>query len=529
MLSRITIKGRLYAVAALVAVLLLGMIGFILFRGSEILAANAVQGSFRNLAYKCGHAAGNLANMRKLTTDLRLAVGTPTKLADNYKAWTAQNQDFKKTTADMLKIATEADKGDLQSVIEEAAQYAKAVEANYEAIQSGALKNDDEARNRFENARDRVKVLVERMDKKADIYDAAATQAALSNEKSVELIVRSVIAIALATVIIGVGLTLMIARSILRPLSQITERVEDVARGNGDLTRRVGMATSDELGRLAQALDQFLDTTTEIVRDVAQNVKVTFETAGDLSEASRSLSAGTDRMSQKAGSIAAAATQLNQNLEVVSSSIEEMSISVGDIATRSVEAANVAAEANSRTEAAADIVGSLGQSAKEIGKVIESIVDIADQTNLLALNAAIEAADAGDTGKRFAVVAAEVKELARQTGDSSEEIRTRIETMRGSVAETVRAIETISGVIQKVNEVNGAIASFVEEQSIASREVSRNAVSAATVSTTVAENAHGISGAVSDGATQATRISAMADKLITMARQLQVSIDRFKT
>ncbi|MCE9596330.1 MAG: methyl-accepting chemotaxis protein [Spirochaetia bacterium] len=528
MISRFSISGRLYSIPAIVAILIFCMIGFMLFQVDTILEAGKVQGTYRNLAYKCGHAAGNLGNMRKITTDLRLAVGTD-KLDEQHLAWTKQYQDFETTLAAMVTLTTPEDRRALENIKQAGMSYREAIESNYSRIKTHPEFDQTQARDAFEAAREKVKVLYDQMDKKAEGYDRIASEQSKINDTQVGLMVKSVIAISLVTLLVGVGLTLMIARSILGPLHLIIARVEEVAEGNGDLTRRVSLKGKDELGRLAKALDKFLETTAQIVREVAGSLASTRGVAEQLSEASQTLSAGTEQMSVQTQSIAAASTQLNQNLEVVSSSIEQMSISVREVARRSVDAANVAIEASSRTGAANAIVQELGQNAQQIGKVIESIVDIADQTNLLSLNAAIEAADAGDAGTRFAVVAAQVKELAGQTGDSSEEIRSRIETIQRSTRETVDAIDSITQVIQKVNEVNGAVASFVEEQSIAAQDVSRNATSAAAVSTDVARNVAGVSKAITEGAAEATRIASLADKLNGMARHLETSLLRFKT
>lgn len=337
------------------------------------------------------------------------------------------------------------------------------------------------------------------------------------------------------SVVAGVAAALTLAALfaffMVRQIGAQIRHAVDVADklASGDLRAEVHVGSKDEIGNVLSSMHTMAETLKSTMKTVGENARSLTAVAEDLAEASQSMSTGTEEMAQQAQSIAAGSTQLNQNLEVVSSSVEEMSISVADIAKRSVDAASVAGSAKTKADFANQVVQELGQHATQIGKVIESIVDIADQTNLLALNAAIEAADAGDTGKRFAVVASEVKELARQTSESSEEIRSRIETIQKSVHETIGAIGSITSVVQKIHEVNGAVASFVEEQSIAAQDISRNTTQAASVSNSVAQNVTGVSTVIGSGAKEATRIASMAEKLNSMAGDLEATLRRFKT
>ncbi|MBL8020271.1 MAG: methyl-accepting chemotaxis protein [Leptospirales bacterium] len=338
----------------------------------------------------------------------------------------------------------------------------------------------------------------------------------------------NLIAIVAALIVAIVVLIRVVSKRVSTPLQRAARMAQEIAEGNLTGDAEQTKFENDEVGDLQKSLQQMMVTLRGIVAQIRKDSGETVRVSERMAEASQTLSTGTEEMSQQTQSIAAASTELNQNLEVVSSSIEEMSISVSEIARRSVEAASVAGEANEKTSRARNIVQQLGEDAREIGKVIDSIVDISDQTNLLALNAAIEAADAGESGRRFAVVASEVKELARQTGESSEEIRGRIESIQRSSEETVLAIQSITDVIQKVNEVNAAIATFVEEQSITAREISSNATQAASGSTEVARNVTNVSTVIKQGASEATTISRLAAQLNTMSQQLNDAIGKFR-
>lgn len=116
----------------------------------------------------------------------------------------------------------------------------------------------------------------------------------------------------------------------------------------------------------------------------------------------------------------------------------------------------------------------LGDAAKAIGKVIETINDISEQVNLLSLNATIEAARAGEAGKGFAVVANEIKELAAQTSNASMDIRNRIDNIQQSSSDSLSGITEIAGIIGEVNDIVATVSAAIEEQSAATREIAEN-------------------------------------------------------
>jgi methyl-accepting chemotaxis protein len=177
---------------------------------------------------------------------------------------------------------------------------------------------------------------------------------------------------------------------------------------------------------------------------------------------------------------------MSQTIRAVAASVEEMNQTIREIARNAEKSAAVAGQAATLVEVSNEKISTLGNSANEIGRVIEVIQDIAEQTNLLALNATIEAARAGEAGKGFAVVATEVKELAKQTAAATDDIRSRIEAIQASTTDAVESIREISEVINNVNEVSRTIASAVEEQSITTRQISDNVSTTANAAETVA-------------------------------------------
>ncbi len=170
----------------------------------------------------------------------------------------------------------------------------------------------------------------------------------------------------------------------------------------------------------------------------------------------------------------------------------------------------------------------LGQSSTEIGKVIKVITSIAQQTNLLALNATIEAARAGEAGKGFAVVATEVKELAKQTAKATEDISQKIEAIQTDTKEAVEAIGQITGVINRINDIQNTIASAVEEQTATTSEISRNIAETAKGAADIAKNIGHVAQNAQSTTTGASSTLQAADELARMAVELQKLLSKFK-
>jgi len=160
--------------------------------------------------------------------------------------------------------------------------------------------------------------------------------------------------------------------------------------------------------------------------------------------------------------------------------------------------------------------------------VIKVITSIAQKTDLLALNATVEAARAGEAGAGFAVVANEVKELAKQTANATEEISRKIEAIQNDAKSAVSAIASISGVIGQVNDISGTIATAVEEQSATTSEMSRNVAEAARGAGEVAQNIQGVAQAAESTSHGATDSQKAAKNLAEMASHLRELVGRFK-
>ncbi len=179
-------------------------------------------------------------------------------------------------------------------------------------------------------------------------------------------------------------------------------------------------------------------------------------------------------------SVASAAEQATTNVKTVAQSTEELTSSVEEITRQVNSSTQKTSGVAEQAKGAASTIEALEIASETIGQVVDLINDIAEQTNLLALNATIEAARAGDAGKGFAVVASEVKSLAHQTADATHEIGSQIQSIRGNTSTTVAAVAGISNSVTSLEEVSAMIASATEQQSAATKEISRNIQEAAT-------------------------------------------------
>jgi methyl-accepting chemotaxis protein len=178
-----------------------------------------------------------------------------------------------------------------------------------------------------------------------------------------------------------------------------------------------------------------------------------------------------------------------------------------------------------QTKSASEKVDELGNAAREIGKVVETITEISEQVNLLALNATIEAARAGEAGKGFAVVANEIKDLAKQTAEATMEIKEKIAAIQGSTDGTVSEINQISKIINDVNEIVTTIATAVEQQSVTTKEIAGNVAQASQGIQEVSENVAQSSNVAEEIAKEISDVNQSAAEMSNSSAQVNLSAE----
>ena len=361
--------------------------------------------------------------------------------------------------------------------------------------------------------------------------------------------------LALGGLAVGLLLAFVIGRSISGPVVAMSSAMGRLAAGERDIVIP-GAKRRDELGRMAATLEVFRNNLIEAERlRVEQKTMKTvaererkaelvrladgFERAMGgivdnvaqasvrLEHSAQSMSAAAEEASAQSTAVARASEEASQNVQTVAAAAEELSAAIGEIKRQVDESARVTKRATHDTEATASSVRDLAGAAQRIGKVVELIDDIASQTNLLALNATIEAARAGEAGKGFAVVAAEVKQLADQTAKATSDIATQIGGIQSSTDQSVASIVGITGIIDDLNRIVGAIASSVEQQGGATREIASNVAQASRGTTEVSDNITGVTHAAVESSKAAGDVLAAAQDLSQQSETLKSELARF--
>jgi methyl-accepting chemotaxis protein len=315
--------------------------------------------------------------------------------------------------------------------------------------------------------------------------------------------------------------------------AELRRKVDEVvavvnAASTGDLTKDITIKGDDAMGIMAEGLRKFFKDLRESMANIGINARNLSASSEELTAVSQQMASTAEETAVQSNVVSAASEQVSKNVQTVATGTEEMSASIKEIATSANEAAKVATQAVQIAKSTDVIVNKLGSSSADIGKVIKVITSIAEQTNLLALNATIEAARAGDAGRGFAVVANEVKELAKETAKATEDIGQKIDAIQSDTRNAVSAIGEISRIIEKVNEISGAIASAVEQQTATTNEMSRNVSEAAGGTSEIASNIASVAQAARGTTEGANQTQQAARELARMAAELQTMVARFR-
>lgn len=280
--------------------------------------------------------------------------------------------------------------------------------------------------------------------------------------------------------------TLLLIRSINNPLRELANK--SILVGEGDYSVSFSAKTNDSIGQLTNALGTMVTRTREVIHNISSSAMTLQKTSKNLDLVSSTMvenakettaladdfAISAKQASENTASISAAMEQGSANLDMVASASEQMRSTIQEIAQNNENARRTTEQAVENVTRSAQGIQKLGDAAKNIGSITETIADISAQTNLLALNATIEAARAGDAGKGFAVVANEIKDLANETANATSKITTAIHEIQTQTGETVTDIQAISQVIRDVNDIVRKIIVTVDEQAVSTKDIAEN-------------------------------------------------------
>ncbi len=386
-----------------------------------------------------------------------------------------------------------------------------------EATDALFTEHASQVRTDAEKAVDDLQILIDRLQ-----------EAANAEHEQVEAsTIRLLITLTLGGLIVGLGVAILIIRSITAAIAGMLRMIQEIAANNLGIDD-MRVASQDEIGKAATALNGMKNNLREMIRSIAGTAEQVASASEELSSTSQEITANSEETSTQAQVVSSSSEQVNKNLQTVATGSEEMSASIKEIAKNAHESAKVATSAVRVADETNQIVAKLGDSSTEIGQVIKVITSIAQQTNLLALNATIEAARAGEAGKGFAVVANEVKELAKQTAKATEDISRKIEAIQGDTKGAVSAIAQIGEVIKQVNDISNTIATAVEEQNATTNEMARNVSEAARGSSEISRNIAGVAQAAQSTARGAGDSSKAAGTLAEMSTRLRELVAQFR-
>ena len=375
-----------------------------------------------------------------------------------------------------------------------------------------------------------------------DSIETQVTNVRADVELRIHHLMLSIALIAGALIGIIGALALLLVKRSLRPLTLIRAHLDEIAAGEGDLTRRLPLVSRDELGQLAGSFNAFIEKIHSLVSQIVAMSEQLTGSVSHVAEQSRQIDRAMDRQRLETDQVAAAINQMSSAAQEVSASAHNAANAAVETDRQSRHARQIVNGSIARIQALTVELDESGLSMQNLQNDVTSIVtvldvirSIAEQTNLLALNAAIEAARAGAAGRGFAVVADEVRALASRTQRSTQEIQAMVERLesatggvvtamhqsteaaQGANAEADQAGEFLGNTVEliaTINAMNAQIASAAEEQTAVAEEINRGV--------------HQIARAIDAVANQTQQGVQTVDELYAIGSRLQGLLGQFK-
>lgn len=332
----------------------------------------------------------------------------------------------------------------------------------------------------------------------------------------------------LGILIVGCGIFWLLTQRMLSPVFSMVTRLEDIAQGEADLTKRLEIETSDELGEMARWFNTFADRLQQTFQAVGGQAIQVDDLCQKLEALGGELQDNIQQTSDRSQQVSDGGNEVSDNVEKASFGVSEMESSIVEISQNIHEVSAVARTAVDEANKTTSTVAELEESSGKIDNVLKVISSIAEQTNLLALNATIEAARAGEAGKGFAVVANEVKELAKETAKATDDVRKLVESIAASSHAAVDAIGNIGNIIRRIDDHQAAIAAAIEQQSATATSVSNTIARAKDVTTTIHESIRDVAANALENSEHSQHLRDSASEMAQAASSMKDVISKFR-
>lgn len=456
---------------------------------------------------------------------------------------------------------SESDKIELQNLKKSFEEYHMIREGMMKKGNTGELQNLSKLMEG--EGSDKFNKVLDSFDKLINIQKLEAEKLYSNSEKSFRRIIFVFSGLIFLAIFIGISVSIITFRAVVKPVREVTRKMEEISRNGGDLTQRINMDSKDEMGLLSNAFDAFMDKLQEMIGNIVTSSNTIAGCSEQLSLATGDTSRALEQISEAVQSVASGSSENAAVVEKVDTrlkSVREFSESTAIAASKtSKNSAEVEASAErgvikveevslyidkiaSSSREVAKVIRELDESSLKIGEIIKLITGIADQTNLLALNATIEAARAGEVGRGFTVVAEEIHKLSDETSSAAREITELIKDNRNKAENAVKSVKevdlivtigvektadvktniesilrNIKAVVPEIENINKA----VEEQAKNTSQISIAMNNIASTAGEMASGAEQMSASVEEQYSTMEEIEAMSSQLSNMAEELK--------